>query len=228
MAAGTGGDDGRLSARPGAGATAPAGPGTHRLGLGGRRDGLLYVPAGLAPGAPAALAVLLHGAGGDAAGTLGILRGEADRRGMALLVPESRGRTWDVILGRYGPDVAFIDRALGHAFGQVPVDPARVAVAGFSDGASYALSLGVMNGDLFAAALGFSPGFMAPLSTRGSPRLYLSHGVEDRVLPIDACSRRLVPRLEAAGYEVLYREFPDGHTVPPDIAAEGVGFFLRG
>jgi predicted esterase len=31
----------------------------------------------------------------------------------------------------------------------VAIDPARVAIGGFSDGATYALSLGLINGDLF-------------------------------------------------------------------------------
>jgi predicted esterase len=39
-----------------------------------------------------------------------------------------------------------------------PTHPTRGP--GFSDGASYALSLGLANGDLFTHVLGFSPGFM--------------------------------------------------------------------
>jgi phospholipase/carboxylesterase len=31
-----------------------------------------------------------------------------------------------------------------------------------------------------------------------------------------------VPRLQRAGYEVLYREFDGPHRVPPEIAREGV------
>jgi len=33
------------------------------------------------------------------------------------------------------------------------------------------------------------------------------------VLRIDYCSRRLVPRLEALGYQVTYREFDGPHVV---------------
>jgi phospholipase/carboxylesterase len=35
-----------------------------------------------------------------------------------------------------------------------------VALGGFSDGASYALSLDLTNGDLFASLIAFSPGFI--------------------------------------------------------------------
>jgi phospholipase/carboxylesterase len=137
-----------------------------------------------------------------------------------LVGPDSRGRTWDVILDDYGPDVEFIDSVLAQVFGRYAVDPALVAAGGFSDGASYALSLGLTNGDLFHRIVAFSPGFISPAAMADKPRFYVSHGVHDDVLPINACSRRLVPALEQIGYEVLYHEFEGGHTVPPDIAQE--------
>lgn len=102
------------------------------------------------------------------------------------------------------------------------MDPGRIAIGGFSDGASSALSLGLANGDLFSALLAFSPGFMAPPGQVGKPRVYVSHGTGDRVLPIDRCSRRLVPVLQQAGYEVRYDEFDGPHTVPPGIARAAV------
>ena len=55
-------------------------------------------------------------------------------------------------------------------------DPAHIAVGGFSDGASYALSVGITNGDLFTDVIAFSPGFMAPARQQGKPRLFISHG----------------------------------------------------
>jgi phospholipase/carboxylesterase len=129
------------------------------------------------------------------------------------------------VVGGYGPDVAAIDGALEQTFSRYAVDPARVAVAGYSDGASYALSLGVANGDLFTHILAFSPGFMAPAVQTGSPRIFVSHGTRDRWLPIERCSRRIVPQLERAGYEVRYREFEGGHVVPPEIGREAAVWF---
>jgi phospholipase/carboxylesterase len=107
------------------------------------------------------------------------------------------------------------------------VDPARVGVGGYSDGASYALSLGLANGDLFSDVLAFSPGFLAPAGQTGSPRIFVSHGTQDGGLPIDSCSRRIVPQLERAGYEVRYREFEGGHVVPPGIAREAAIWFAN-
>jgi phospholipase/carboxylesterase len=190
-----------------------------------RRDGLLRVPPSYRPDRPAPLLVMLHGAGGDAGQVLPMAAPAADEFGVLVLATDSRGPTWDVILGGYGPDVRFLDRALEQVFARHAVDPARVAVGGFSDGASYALSLGLANGDLFAGGvLAFSPGFMAPAARHGTPRVFVSHGARDGVLPIDATSRRLVPRLRREGYDVDYREFADGHVVPAGLAREAIGW----
>jgi hypothetical protein len=35
-----------------------------------------------------------------------------------------------------------------------------------------------------------------------------------------------VPRLERAGYDLLYREFDGGHVVPPVLASEAMRWFL--
>jgi predicted esterase len=113
-------------------------------------------------------------------------------------------------------------------FSRYAVDPGRIAVGGFSDGASYALSLGITNGDLFGHVLAFSPGFMAPAAQVGFPRVFVSHGAHDTVLPVDRCSRRIVPELERAGYDVRYREFEGGHVVPPEIGREAVNWFAAG
>mgnify|MGYP001434129551 FL=1 len=133
-----------------------------------------------------------------------------------------------MIVDGYGPDVSRIDAALGEVFERFAVAPAGVAATGFSDGASYALSLGVTNGDLFDAVLAFSPGFMAPLVRHGRPRIFVSHGTADRVLPVNTCSRRLVPELERVGYPVSYREFTGGHEVPPAVVAEAIRWWSAG
>ena len=219
--------EGRLRARP-VQVTGAAPVGLQPLMLGAARDSYLYVPPTYRAARPAPLVLLLHGAGGHARKGLDLLRSLADAAGLILLAPASRDRTWDLLVGRrYGPDLALIDRALEQTFSRYAVAPERVAIGGFSDGASYALSLGITNGDLFTHVIAFSPGFMAPGRQSGSPRIFVSHGTRDAVLPIDRCSRRIVPQLQRAGYEVLYCEFDAGHTISPDIALEAVGWFTR-
>jgi predicted esterase len=214
-----------LTERPGTGGSAPGplpAPGDHPLSLGAARNPVLHVPPGLVPGDPAPLVVTLHGAGGNAAGALALLLQPADERGLLLLAPVSQGPTWDAIRAGYGPDVELIDRALREVFSMVEVDAERVAVAGFSDGASYALGLGLANGRLFRRVLAFSPGFVPPGPRAGDPAIFVSHGDADPVLPIERTSRRIVPALQDDGYDVTYREFPGPHAVPPQIAREAV------
>jgi phospholipase/carboxylesterase len=218
---------GRLRAHP-AKVKGAAPVGLQPLMLGAARDSYLYVPAAYWAERPAPLALLLHGAGGHARQGLDLLRSLADTAGLLLLAPASREHSWDLLVGRrYGHDATLIDRALEHTFSRYAVDPAHLAIGGFSDGASYALSLGITNGDLFTHVIAFSPGFVAPAGHTGSPRIFVSHGTRDAVLPIDRCSRRIVPELERGGYDVLYREFDGGHTILPEIASEAVGWFTR-
>lgn len=220
---------GRLLARPLPSHEPPATPGLHALGLAGAggRDGLLYVPAGYDATRPAPFALLLHGASHDADTVLALVLPWADAAGLLLLAPDARQYTWDVIMDGYGPDVAFIDQALAHIFARYAVDTSRFAIGGFSDGASYALSLGLTNGDLFSHIIAFSPGFMAPDERRGQPRIFVSHGVRDQILPIDRCGRRVARVLQHAGYDVNYHEFDGPHTVPPQIASGAVAWLTR-
>lgn len=215
---------GRLQARPIA-PSAKGSLGLHSLELGQQRDGLLYVPATYQPDSPIPLILMLHGAGGDAEGGFGIIQALADTFTTIVLAVDSRAQTWDLIIQRYGPDITFIDRALTQTFSRYAIDPHRIAIGGFSDGASYALSVGIINGDLFTHVIAFSPGFMSPADKVGQPRCFISHGIRDSVLPINQCSRRIVPQLKQAGYDVLYREFEGAHTVPTTIAREGIDWF---
>lgn len=146
----------------------------------------------------------------------------ADQLGFALAVPESRGRTWDAIMADFGPDREFIDQALDSVWSKVAIDPARIGVVGFSDGATYALALGLANGDLFHGIAAFSPGFLIPVENVGKPPIFISHGTRDSILPIDSCSRRIVPQLQRAGYAVTYKEFDGDHEVPTEMAGFGL------
>jgi phospholipase/carboxylesterase len=213
-------NDGRIRVRPHAG-VATTGTGSRALALGQERDGIVQLPVKLSSG-PLPLLVLLHGAGGSGAGVLRRLGPVADEAGVAVLAPDSRESTWDAIRDDFGQDVNFVNRALERVFDAVAVDAARVAVGGFSDGATYALSMGLINGDLFRRIVAFSPGFLIDGTPHGKPQVFISHGTADPILPIDRCSRAIVPRLQKRGYEVTFREFEGGHEVPPGIAREGM------
>jgi phospholipase/carboxylesterase len=211
-----------LKARPAANPDRVPVPGQQSLALEAVRDTLLYVPYSLQPGRRAPLVLLLHGAGGEAGGGLALLSGFAESHTLILAAPSSRGSTWDGVRGAFGPDIQMINQSLERIFQLVPVDPDRMALGGFSDGASYALALGLANGDLFSKIIAFSPGFVPAVPRQGKPRLFVSHGDSDGVLPIDRTSRRLVPALQSEGYDLTYREFQGAHTVPAGIVREAV------
>lgn len=215
-------DAARITARPRKTARTSA-SGTRALNLDSGRDATLAMPAKIAD-TPMPLLVLLHGAGGSGAGILRRLGAAAGDAGIAVLAPDSRDDTWDAIRGGFGADIRFLSRALDRVFESVSVDPARIAIGGFSDGATYALSVGLTNGDLFRRILAYSPGFIVGDRLQGTPRIFVSHGTADRVLPIDRCSRTIVPALKKRGYDVIYREFDGGHEVPAEIAREGMAW----
>ncbi|PRY48689.1 phospholipase/carboxylesterase [Geodermatophilus tzadiensis] len=216
-------DEGLLDARPG---TDPPGPplppGTTALDLGGQAEALVAVPPG--PPGPRPLLVFCHGAGGSAGQSLAAVGAVAADRGVAVLATTSVAATWDLLAGGLGRDVAVLDAALEQVTDRLAVT--RTALSGFSDGGSYALSLGLANGGLFEALLAFSPGFVAPPGREGRPRVWIAHGTHDRVLPVARCGRRVAQSLTAAGYDVVYEEFDGGHVVTPALVTAALDTWL--
>ena len=216
---------GRIRARH-APATEPTRPGTYPLGLRRDRDGVLYLPPQYAHGSPIPLLLLLHGAGGTGARIARRFQTYADDLGIAFVAPDSAAATWDRN-DRLTSDVAFIDRALAVAFRRVTTTPELLRIGGFSDGASYSLSVGLTNGDLFPRILALSPGFCGPAQERGKPQLYFTHGTRDDILPIDITSRKIVPMLQRAGYSVELHEFDGMHETPPEIARPAFEWLIQ-
>ena len=217
---------GRLESRHSV-ATERTAPGTHPLGLRKERDGVLFLPVRYEPATPIPLMLLLHGAGGSGRSITQRFSTYADELGIAFVAPDSTEVSWDRA-DRLTKDVAHIDAALAVAYRRVNTRPDRVRIGGFSDGASYSLSVGLTNGDLFGRILALSPGFMDPARLRGRPEIYLTHGVRDDILPIERTSRRIVPVLKNAGYTVHYHEFDGRHETPREICQPGFEWLVEG
>jgi len=202
-------------------------PGLYPLKIDTHRDGILYLPAGYRPAAPAPLVVVFHGAGGSGR-SADYTFPMADALGLIVLAPDSRDeRTWDLVLGEIGPDVEFLGEALRQTMRRVAVDRSRLSLAGHSDGASYSLSFGIGSGDVFQRIIAFSPGVMTPVAAIGKPRLFISHGISDPIMPIDDTSRKFVPRLTNLGYDVTYREYEGRHGVTTPIVREAFEWLGR-
>ncbi|HEV2747875.1 MAG TPA: hypothetical protein VGW34_11325 [Allosphingosinicella sp.] len=230
---------------PSAAAAPPAAAGLIELGGGATA----YVPAGAAALPP--VLVLLHGAGRGGDEMVRRFQAEADRRGILLVAPKSLGPTWDIIpaLGALaradaGPaasriprarapepsvDPPRIEAALAALGARIGYDRGRVGLAGFSDGASYALSYGTSRPRLFSAILAFSPGVIRlPDRTPRGQRVFVAHGRQDRALAFATTSAGIVPALRAKRLAVTFRPFQGGHEIPDDVAAAGLDFFLGG
>lgn len=229
MAAGPG-----LSAKP---PVAPPSAAEKRSGVLSLAGGAFaYLPKGTS-GAPQPLLVAFYGAGGRPSDILESFREDADRDGFVLLIPTTKGATWDMILDlqsrlglemnvtpRFGKDLKALDQALADLFTKVAIDPARIGVMGFSNGATYALSVGTANPQLFKTVIAFSPGpaFLGRFDP--TQRIFISHGEQDEVLPY-SYTRAIVGRLRSKKAPVMFESFKGGHGVPKDVKAKGIAFF---
>lgn len=213
-------NDGRLRARPRTDVKTSV-TGQIKLGVDSYRDALLQVPKS-AGQSRLPLLVMMHGATQSADDMFDYLGSAHEDAGVAVLAPNSRGTTWDAIRTTFADDVNHLNHALELTFEKIAVDPARVALGGFSDGATYAISLGLINGDFFSSVVAFSPGFIVNGEAHGKPRIFISHGTHDHILPIDRCGRRIAAGLKASGYEVSFREFDGDHEIPAAVAREGL------
>jgi predicted esterase len=220
-------ESGRLSMRPHK-ATRTISPGEHVLASDGTRRAILFVPSSYDPKKPAPFFLALHGATGSGDSMLRGSRAAAEAHGVVMLSPSSHDYTWDAIRGTFARDFAQIDRLMNDVFDQCEIDPAHVAVGGFSDGATYALSIGLMNGDVFTHAVGHSAGFIIGGGmTHGKPKVFLSHGRQDNILPIDQCGRRIAAQLRRDGYSLRYDEFDGGHQATPEMREVAMKWFLE-
>jgi predicted esterase len=190
----------------------------------GLRRAYIRVPPTYQAGTPAPLIIALHGAGGRGDTFQASFASRTDALGAIVLAPDSLYQTWDVIEDEFGPDVGFINSVLDQTFDRCNVDASRIAVMGFSDGATYAISLGIANGDQLAGVIAYSPGFYVVDHPLGTPAYFISHGISDAVLPIQQTSRKIVPELEGRGSTVTYVEFDGGHAITPAIADQAMSW----
>jgi len=102
--------------------------------------------------------------------------------------------------------------------------PDALFVVGFSQGAMLALdvalqpSLGIQRVAVLSGALPVPTSLELAKPRPKPPRVFVSHGRQDRVLRY-AGAERLVERLEDAGYPVVFHPFDGGHEISPEVVA---------
>jgi phospholipase/carboxylesterase len=191
-----------------------------------------------AAGDPAGLLVLFHGRGADEHDLfplLDLLDPEQRLLGVTPRGPLSLppgGAHWYAVREIGYPDprtfMPTFDAVSGwlDALGaDTGIGPERTVLGGFSQGAvmSYALGLGrrrtrpaaiVALSGFIPTVEGFELDFERPL-----PPVAIGHGTQDPVIEV-GWGRRARETLEAAGAQVLYREYPLPHAVDPGFLAE--------
>ena len=189
-------------------------------------------------GEPAGLLVLFHGRGADEDDLFPLLDLLDPERRLLGVTPRGPlslppgGRHWYIVREVGYPDPATflptLDATsdwLDALSAQTGLGPERTVLGGFSQGAvmSYALGLGRTRSRPAAivALSGFIPtveGFELDLD-RPPPPVAIGHGTYDPVIEV-AWGCRANQTLEAAGADVLYREYPLGHAVDPRFLIE--------
>src|SRR5258708_6008292 len=218
---------GRLSFPPAELTKGPLPPGRNRLGIADERDSVLFVPTGLGGRGTVALFVMFHGAGGFPEKVLPFIEEHAERDKFLILAPHSMYPTWDIGIGGSGPGLDRLHQGLIEVTSRYRIDRDHLAFAGFSDGASYALSIGITNGDIASHVIAFSGGFMSIFTQEGAPKVFIAHGLRDEQLPIETRSPGNATKLKAAGYDVQYIEFNGLHAIQPAVAGMAIQFFLK-
>lgn len=121
---------------------------------------LRYLPPGLGTAQPLPVVVFLHGSGSSPEAWQPILAPVADAAGCLLLVPRAvSGLGFGV-----GRDDATLAGALLQLEAELPVDPARISIAGHSAGGAYALYLAYAEATRFNAVFTLSAPFRQLLS----------------------------------------------------------------
>jgi len=224
------GAEGRLAARPGA----VRKPSDRRgeFSLAEFPQPLVFVPDSVDAKKPAPLILLLHGAGQRAERLLTRITPAAQARGVIVLAPKSASTTWDIIRSFRGDEIDFsedgrrLDASLSALFTQYAIDPQHVAIGGFSDGASYALSLGPRNQDLFTHIMGFSPGGLIPFADEARAKMFVSHGRQDQILSFTNSSMNIVPLMKRRGFDVRFEPFDDKHVFREEEIKKALDWFL--
>jgi phospholipase/carboxylesterase len=195
--------------------------------------GYLLLPDSIDPVRAYPLVTVFHGAGRQDELLVRAYQDEPARRGALFFIPRSTYPTWDLLVGQDRPDLDFLEQAYGEIYRRVRVDHARQALIGYSDGASYALAVGLSNPRLFSAVMGWAAGFVvfekAAISpTDPRPRNLLEHGTHDTVFPFEDIALRNCAILRRLGYEVELRVDEGGiHWPSRDFQPAALDWFFE-
>lgn len=197
-----------------------------KIGVDGERDTMLYVPEGLETDKPVKLLVMFHGAGGSAAKVFPDFQAHADKHKFLLMLPQSTYQTWDLTVGGNGPDLEKLNRSLYDVNTHFNIDPSHFGFCGFSDGASYSLSIGLSNAHILSHIIALSGGYMNLYVPRGKAPVFIAHSPEDEQLPMNTSGFFHYKELKQNGYDVIFHEFHGRHQIHQPVVDVAMDFFM--
>ena len=186
-----------------------------------KRNYTLLAPSSAAA-APAPLLVLLHGSYGSGAAMVSWWTSMAEQDGIVLVGPQAREReAWQL----RADSPQFIRALIDTVAAKHPVDRTRIYLFGSSGGAVYALTLSMLESQLFAATAIHAGAWRTPNEFRAVPYakrkipIAMFIGDKDEYFPLFAV-RKTQSALEQAGHPVSVTVIP-GHNHPyADVALE--------
>jgi polyhydroxybutyrate depolymerase len=191
-----------------AGSIAPKGHQAHTIAINGlKRSYLVYVPADCRDQKNLPLVVMLHGMGGTAAAAVNEMgwSTKADEEGFIVVYPNAsrpdptrppslsrNPQAWNDGSGRFHAgeqnvdDVAFVQTLINQSIEDYEIDPERVLVTGFSNGASMAFRVGAEVSDrVTAIAPNAGTCWIEPIElSRGVSLCYMT-GTADTLNPME-------------------------------------------
>jgi phospholipase/carboxylesterase len=171
------------------------------------------VPENYYPERPLPLVVALHGGYGHGRDFLWTWLREARSRGFALLSPTSIGTTWSIT--SIDDDAGTLKRHMEEVYARINIDRSRILVTGMSDGATFALCLGLREASWFTAIAPVSGVLsLTDIADAKGRRIYWVHGALDWMFPVSravfACQA-----LKDAGADVKLKVIQDlSHAYP--------------
>jgi predicted esterase len=211
----------------------------------GPQRAALYTPDEIDPARTYPLLTVLHGAGRQDEALMRAYRHEAEQRQALVLVARSFHMTWDLIaLGIQGgaaltadapsarPDLDFFEFAYDLIYRRYPVDRGRQGLIGYSDGASYGLSIGLSNPGIFCAVMAWAAGFLALESDVAEPgtqrpAVFLEYGTHDELFPFEQVALPMKRHLEELGCALTFVVDEGGrHWPPSEFQPEALDWFF--
>lgn len=182
--------------------------------------------------------VLLHGRGDSAAGILPLAY-EFERDDLLVISVQAPLGLGGVMAGGYEwyrfqqppslneatlrNSLDALAKFLDTVKASYPVDPERVVLLGFSQGAVMSLGAQALQPDSVAGVIALSGYFPIGVESDagnlvGRPA-FVAHGVHDDIIPVEA-GRRTRDLLERHGVYLTYREYPMAHNVSVEEMAD--------